>query len=114
MERREESVVLRTLVAIGIGMGLAACASGPREMAGADAVTAVDFECDGGETLSVRFLPAASLAVLVRGGDELRLEQQPAASGFHYRHGATAIRGKGDELIVEIGRRVPLRCTAVD
>lgn len=107
-------MVLRTLVSIGIGMGLAACASGTPERAGADAVSAVDFECDGGETLSVRFLPAASAAVLLRGGDELQLEQQPVASGFHYRHGATAIRGKGNELIVEIGRRVPLRCTAVD
>lgn len=111
--RREETVVLRMLVAIGFGASLAACASGTRQVAGGDAPVAVDFECDGGETLSVRFLPAESAAVLLRGGDALRLAQQPVASGFHYRHGATAIRGKGDELIVEIGRRVPLRCTAV-
>ena len=105
--------MLRALLATGFTVGLASCAGGPREAAIDDAARTVDFECDGGEVISVRFLPAASAAVLVRGGDEVRLQQQPAASGFLYLHGATAIRGKGNGLVVEIGRRVPLRCTAV-
>lgn len=106
-------MILRTVLAVGTTLALASCAGGAHERAPGDEPSTVDFECDGGEVLSVRFLPAESAAVLVRGGDEIRLQQQPAASGFLYQHGPTAIRGKGDELTVEIGRRVPLRCTAV-
>ncbi|MFN9730922.1 MAG: MliC family protein [Pseudomonadota bacterium] len=106
-------MILRTLGVIGLAAALASCAAGPRGATGGDAARTVDFECDGGEAFSVRFLPAESAAVLVRGGDEIRLQQQPAASGFLYLHGPTAIRGKGDELTLEIGRRVPLHCTAV-
>jgi membrane-bound inhibitor of C-type lysozyme len=106
-------MVLRTLWLMGFTAMLVSCAGGTRSASTSGDGRTVDYECDGGEALSVRFLPAESTAVLIRDGGETRLQQQPTGSGFHYQHGPTEIRGKGDELVVTIGRRVPLRCTAV-
>jgi len=72
----------------------------------------VAFDCTNGESLNVRFLPAQRLAFLTRNGSTLELPQQPSGSGFIYSNGPNTIRGKGDELIVEIGRMVPLQCNA--
>lgn len=91
---------------------LAACGS----TAPAGAVTSppdvrhVAFQCSDGETLSVRFYPSEERAVLIRHGQEIALRQQPSGSGFIYSNGPNTIRGKGRELTVEIGRRVPLQC----
>ena len=51
-------------------------------------------------------------AVLLRHGQAIELHQQPSGSGFVYSNGPNTIRGKGDELRVEIGRMVPMLCTA--
>lgn len=72
----------------------------------------VDFRCANGETVQLRFFPQQGVAVLVRGGSMVELQQQPAASGFVYANGPTTVRGKGDDLILEIGRMVPIRCRA--
>lgn len=72
----------------------------------------VAFSCTNGESLSVRFLPEREVAVLLRNGDEIELQRQVSASGFIYSNGPNTIYGKGDELTVEIGRMVPIRCTA--
>lgn len=72
----------------------------------------VRYACDSGETVEVRFFPAQGVAVLVRGGATIELQQQPAGSGFAYGNGPNTIRGKGDALTLEIGRRVPIQCTA--
>lgn len=50
--------------------------------------------------------------MLVRNGETMELQQQPSGSGFVYSNGPTKIRGKGDDLTVEIGRMVPLQCKA--
>ena len=71
------------------------------------------FACDNTEQVEVTFKPQTGSAVLLRNGDLMELRQQPAASGFHYSNGPYAIRGKGDELIVEVGRMVPLQCKAL-
>jgi hypothetical protein len=60
----------------------------------------------------MRFLPAQGVGVLVRNGKPMELQQRPAASGFLYSNGPNTVRGKGDEIMVEIGRMVPLKCTA--
>ena len=65
-----------------------------------------------GESLSVRFLPAQGVAVLVRNGKTIELQQQPSGSGFIYSNGPNTIRGKGNDLTVEIGRMVPIQCKA--
>ena len=53
-----------------------------------------------------------SLSVLVRGGQTTELQQEPSGSGFVYASRTTTIRGKGDDLTVEIGRMAPLQCKA--
>ncbi|MBW7901968.1 MAG: MliC family protein [Rhodocyclaceae bacterium] len=72
----------------------------------------VAFACADGQSLSVRFFPAQEIAVLMRSGEAIELRQQPSGSGFIYSNGPNTIRGKGDELTVEIGRMVPIQCRA--
>lgn len=72
----------------------------------------VAFACDNGETLSVRFFTAEGIAVLVRHGKTIELQQQPSGSGFIYSNGPNAIRGKGLDLTVTIGRMAPIQCQA--
>lgn len=72
----------------------------------------VHFVCDQGETLSVRFFPQQGVAVLVRHGDTIELQQQPSGSGFMYSNGLNTIRGKGSALRVEIGRMRAIECEA--
>lgn len=72
----------------------------------------VDFVCDQGEKLSVRFFPQHGVAVLVRHGETIELQQQPSGSGFIYSNGPNTIRGKGSALRVEIGRMRAIECEA--
>ena len=89
---------------------LAACAAGTEKSE--DGVRSVKFGCANGERIEMRFFPAQGVGVLVRHGKPIELQQQPAASGFVYSNGPNTVRGKGDELIVEIGRMAPLKCQA--
>lgn len=73
----------------------------------------VQFNCDNNDTVEMRFFPLQGVGVLVRNGSTMELQQQPMASGFPYTNGPTTVRGKGDELIVEIGRMAPIRCEAI-
>ena len=68
--------------------------------------------CTNGTAIAVRFSPANETAVLTHQGSSITLTQQPSGSGFIYSNGPSTIRGKGDDLTVEIGRMVPLQCTA--
>ena len=72
----------------------------------------VQYICDHGEHVEMRFFPLQGVGVLVRNDKPMELQQQPAASGFRYTNGPNTVRGKGDELIIEISRRVPIRCRA--
>ena len=72
----------------------------------------VAFTCTNGESLNVRFFTEKGVAVLVRNEKPIELKQQPSGSGFIYSNGPNTIRGKGDDLTVEIGRMVPIQCKA--
>jgi membrane-bound inhibitor of C-type lysozyme len=72
----------------------------------------VQFACDNGQAIEMRFFPLQGVGVLVRDGQTMELQQQPAASGFVYSNGPTTVRGKGDELALEIGRMRPIACRA--
>ena len=98
--------ILFSLVA---ALGFAAC--GAQNPSGDD-VRSVKFRCENGEQIEARFFTARGTAVLVRHGDSIELKQQPSGSGFVYGNGPNTIRGKGDELIVEIGRMAPIKCQA--
>jgi membrane-bound inhibitor of C-type lysozyme len=92
-------------------LALSACANTPSPAA-ADDVRRVQYRCDNGETVEVHYVVDRGRATLRRGGRSLELQQHPAASGFYYVNGPHALRGKGDELMIETGRMVPLRCMA--
>lgn len=103
---------MKPLIATALaGLVAAACASTPTGNTPPDAHE-VAFACTDGQSLSVRFFPAQDLAVLMRNGEAIELRQWPSGSGFIYSNGPNTIRGKGDELTVEIGRMVPIQCRA--
>ena len=60
----------------------------------------------------MRFFPQQGVAVLLRGGQTTELQQQPSGSGFVYSNGPITVRGKGDDLSLEIGHMVPIACRA--
>ena len=76
----------------------------------ADEVIRAHYACDQGEKIEVRYFPQKGTAVLVRHKKALELRQEVSGSGFIYSNGRTTIRGKGDDLTLEIGRRAPLDC----
>ena len=82
----------------------------PAPAAPASDERAYAFTCDNGERIQVRFSQARKLATLVRNGESIELPQQPSGSGFIYGNGRTTLRGKGDELMLEIGKMAPIRC----
>lgn len=99
------------LALVALACALAACTA-PPERVEHNTMRRVHFACDNGEDIEMRFFPAEGVAVLVRGGHTMELQQQPSASGFVYSNGPNTVRGKGDALRVEIGRRVPIHCQA--
>lgn len=101
-----------TSLAALAALALAACTTTPQPGEAATEVREVAFTCAHGETLSVRFFPKQGVAVLVRNGENIELDQKVSGSGFIYSNGPNTIRGKGDDLTVEIGRMVPLQCKA--
>jgi membrane-bound inhibitor of C-type lysozyme len=99
----------RTGFPVAMVICLAGCAAPPPPLSDS-AIQAATFTCDNGETVEMRFLPERGVGELVRGGRTLELQQRPAASGFIYSNGANTVRGKGEELRLEIGRMAPIHC----
>ena len=75
--------------------------------------TRTSFKCDNDETVEVRFFPDQGIAVLVRGGQNVELNQEVTASGFKYSNGQTSISGKGNELTMQVGMMAAAKCTAI-
>ena len=69
---------------------LAACTAAPVKPQ--EAMRSVTFGCDNGEQMEMRFFPAQGVAVLVRHGNPIELQQQRAASGFVYSNGPNTVR----------------------
>ena len=70
------------------------------------------FDCDNGETIEVRFFPDQGIAVLVRGGQNVELNQEVMGSGFKYSNGQTTIQGKGNDLTLNVGMMATANCKA--
>lgn len=85
-------------------------ASAPVPTAPASDERSFAFACDDGQRIQVRFSQARRMATLLRGGESIELPQQASGSGFIYSNGRTTLRGKGEELILEVGRMAPIRC----
>jgi membrane-bound inhibitor of C-type lysozyme len=99
-----------TLATISLLAILQACTSSPSTVSQPPRL--VKYACDNGEFVEVRFAEGEGAATIIRAGAAIALKQQVAASGFVYSNGPNAIRGKGDELRVEIGRMAPIMCQA--
>lgn len=74
--------------------------------------TRTTFVCDNEETVDVRFFPDQGIAVLVRGGENVELQQKPTADGFEYSNGQTTIRGKGQDITLNVGMMATAKCSA--
>jgi membrane-bound inhibitor of C-type lysozyme len=109
----EDSVPMKTLFTLVASTYFAvACTPHPVTSVPPSIFSEIAYSCTNGQSLSVRFFPQQGVAVLVRNGETMELDQQPSGSGFIYRNGPNTVRGKGDDLTVEIGRMVPLQCSA--
>ena len=91
---------------------IAGCAAPPPQFGEPTGERRVRYVCDNREDIEMRFFPLQGVGVLVRHGKTVELQQMPAASGFHYSNGPITVRGKGDDLTVEIGRMMPIQCRA--
>ncbi len=89
---------------------LAAGCVGPSPQGEATGERRVRFACANGEEIEMRFFPLQGVGVLVRHGQPVELQQMPSASGFLYSNGPITVRGKGDDLRMEIGRMAPIAC----
>jgi membrane-bound inhibitor of C-type lysozyme len=98
-------------VTTGVVAALAACAA-DAPVGEPTGQRRVSFTCEHGQAIEMRFFPLQGVGVLVRDGQTMELQQQPAASGFVYSNGPNTVRGKGDELTLEIGRMRPISCRA--
>jgi len=74
--------------------------------------TRTTFKCDNDESIEVRFFPDQGTAVLVRGGENIELNGEAAASGFKYSNGQTTIQGKGNEIMLNVGMMATAKCLA--
>ena len=97
------------LAALAIAGLLAGCSSPP---ASEPAERRSTYDCSNNETLELRFQTADRSALLLRKGGQVSLAAEPAASGFRYSNGPITVQGKGPDLLIEIGRMVPIRCEA--
>jgi membrane-bound inhibitor of C-type lysozyme len=71
----------------------------------------VRCNCERSDTIEVEF-SSNGKATLYQDDGVIELPQAPTASGFHYTNGKIGIRGKGDEVMLEIGRMAPIPCRA--
>lgn len=101
---------------------LSACAAAPERAAPVDAsatsssprpapVRSVAYACADGERVELRSFPEQGVGVLVRQGSTVELRQQPVGSGVLYRSDTVAVRGQGEEILLEIDGRPAVRCT---
>ncbi|QHJ13896.1 hypothetical protein FX988_04177 [Paraglaciecola mesophila] len=87
--------------------------SSPEQADKGQRYTQVIFECERNEPVTVRFYKDSERAVMTRNNQDIELVQQPTASGFSYSNGPNSIRGKGDDLTVNIGRMAAINCRAM-
>lgn len=106
----------RSLILIVTTLLLSACSSpDPLVSAQQESYYNVEkklYECVNANPIEVRFFPNHGVAVLVLNSQTHELQQQPADSGFWYSNQLYTIRGAGNELRLEIGRRMPIDCVA--
>jgi len=98
-----------------IALSLTACAPAtptlPASGAGeATGLRTVFYRCDDGERIEVRFFALQGVAVLVRDGRTLEMQQIPGGSGFAYESAAVRLRGQGEALTLSTPVTPALHC----
>jgi membrane-bound inhibitor of C-type lysozyme len=68
------------------------------------------WACDNGETIELRFFPDQGIAVLVRGGQNVELQQESVPTGFKFSNGQTSITGNGDAVTLNVGMMAGTAC----
>lgn len=76
-------------------------------------VNVVRYRCEPQQNVTVTYFVDQERAQLERAGSTVELKQQPSGSGFIYSNGPNTIRGKGDDLTLEIGRMAAIQCKAI-
>jgi len=69
----------------------------------------IRYSCESGESIEVEFSGTGE-ATLYHDDTVAELSQLPAASGYFYTNGRVGIRGKGNAILLEIGRMAPIQC----
>lgn len=103
-------MTFQVLVAVGCALALSACTQAEKSHSD---VNVQKYQCNFGESVQVTYYTNEERAVLERHGELIELKQKPSASGFIYSNGPNTIRGKGDRLVLEIGRMAPIECKAL-
>ncbi|WP_158970145.1 MliC family protein [Paraglaciecola sp. L3A3] len=94
-----------------VSMVLTACGQST-EMTSEQEYYEVTYDCERGQPILVHFYKEQELAELIREGQVTELKQEPSASGYYYTNMKVSIRGKGNELTLEIGRMAAITCRA--
>ncbi len=73
------------------------------------------YSCESGQELTVAYRESGS-AVQVQAADRpmVKLISRPAKSGFRYGDSRHELRGEGDAVTWQIGKKSPVRCTSQD
>ena len=106
---------MKKMVLLGSGVVAAllmtGCASSPPVMEMASGGEhSMQFACGNGDRVEMQFLPEQGMGVLVRNGRTVGLPAQPTDSGYAYSNGPTTVRGKGNEMTIQIGFMTPIWC----
>jgi membrane-bound inhibitor of C-type lysozyme len=74
--------------------------------------TRTTFACDNDETVELRIFPEQGIGVLVRGGENVELQQEQVASGYKFSNGQTTVQGSGDTMTLNVGMMASASCKA--
>jgi heat shock protein HslJ len=102
---------LTRAVALLLGCAPALLAASPHESqaSGDPEARTVEYQCDGGQRLSVTF-QGKTARLVDPAGRHATLDQHPAASGIHYEASGESLRGKGQELTWSRPGVAPVGC----
>src|SRR4051812_12912038 len=72
------------------------------------------YACGNGEEVETRAFPFDGVGFLIRYGRPMEFQQQQVSAGFLFTNGPSSIvRGKGNEITVDMAGMVPLQCHRV-
>jgi membrane-bound inhibitor of C-type lysozyme len=74
--------------------------------------TRTTFVCDNDETVELRIFPEQGVGVLVRGGQNVELQQEQVAQGYKFTNGQTTVQGAGDTMTLNVGMMAGASCKA--